>query len=147
MIKKEEITLENIYAFFEGWLRWILWVNPKVRKLLMRNHIIEQIQYRMNSINSECYKNGSCIHCGCMIPQLLMSSKSCGGDCYPTLKNKKNWKTILEEDMIIRKKDLTTFWHLNKTKKIFLKRRIYDLDRNLQGPRNSKRKRQPDNNI
>ena len=128
MIKREEITLKNIYAFFQGYLRWFIWITPIFKRYLMRKHIREQITYRMNSINKECYQNGSCIHCGCEIPQLLMANKTCGGNCYPVMACKKHWAFRKEQPYVYNKDELTgIYWRLEKTTKRFIKKENYDL--------------------
>ena len=134
MIKREEITWKNVYAFFQGYLRWFIWVSPLLRKKLMRKHIREQITYRMNSINRECYQNGSCIHCGCEIPQLLMANKTCGGNCYPVMVDKKNWILRKEQPYVYNKDELTGIcWRLEKTTKRFIKKENYDLGNKRKG--------------
>ena len=130
MIKREEITLKNIYAFFQGYLRWFIWITPIFKRYLMRKHIREQITYRMNSINKECYQNGSCIHCGCEIPQLLMANKTCGGNCYPVME-KKHWE-FRKKHPYSYNKDMSTgiFWRLDKKyKEIYKKGKEKNLGR------------------
>ena len=58
----------------------------------MRNHIREQIEYRINSMNRQCFEQGSCIKCGCQTTHLQMADKACAGDCYPEMFKKHLWK-------------------------------------------------------
>ena len=81
-------------AYTQGNLRYHLYYS-KTLGFLMRDHIREQIDYRINSMDKKCYNNGSCKMCGCQTPHLQMSSKKCEGDCYPRMKNKKCWKEDL----------------------------------------------------
>jgi hypothetical protein len=58
----------------------------------MRQHIFEQINWRIGVMNKECYAKGQCIKCGCETTALQMAAKSCEGDCYPPLLNKDRWR-------------------------------------------------------
>lgn len=58
---------------------------------LIRNHIKEQIRYRVTHMDRDCYFNGSCKMCGCETTALQMCSKSCDKPCYPPMMNKKQW--------------------------------------------------------
>lgn len=62
----------------------------------MRNHIREQIEYRIKVMNPECRNSGSCIKCGCMTTALQMCNKSCEGLCYPPMMNKYYWNLLKE---------------------------------------------------
>ena len=86
----KKITFENIIAYIQGNIRyrlyysyWLSWLIP--------NHIHQQIDMRINTMNSECYLTGSCMLCGCMTTHLQMANKSCNGDCYPIMLDKKDW--------------------------------------------------------
>ena len=86
--------LNNIWSYLVGNYRQ--WVYESPFNSLMRNHISEQIEWRISVMNTECYNNGSCLECGCMIPGLQMAHKSCGGDCYPPLMNQFEWEFFLK---------------------------------------------------
>ena len=60
-------------------------------KFLIRPHIAEQIEFRIRVMNEECYNKGYCVKCGCHTTALQMCSKSCEGDCYPAMMDKKTW--------------------------------------------------------
>ena len=74
-----------------------------LHKLIPR-YIREQIEKRINSMNPECYKSGSCIKCGCITTQLQMANKSCEGNCYPKMQNRKNWNLLKRNRIIISEK-------------------------------------------
>jgi len=87
---KEKVNLKNILAYLQGNARYALYYNPHLT-VLLRRHILEQIDYRITAMDSECYNNGSCKLCGCQTTQLQMSNKECRGKCYPKMMNKKEW--------------------------------------------------------
>lgn len=82
----------NVKHFIVGWLRYHLYYSRFY--WLIRKHIREQINVRIDSMNEECYLTGSCIKCGCATTALQMASKSCEGDCYPPLMTKKSWTKL-----------------------------------------------------
>lgn len=85
---KSKITGEDVRAYIQGNIRELLFYNfPS----LIRLHIREQIVFRLGVLDKECYANGSCKMCGCMIPGLQMANKSCPKPCYPEMKSKKEW--------------------------------------------------------
>lgn len=67
----------------------------RFKEQLLRLHIIEQFEYRMNSIPKKCYNNGQCKECGCSVPDLQMANKSCDDMCYPRFVNKKLWNSVM----------------------------------------------------
>lgn len=89
-MKKAPVNLENIYAYIQGNIRYVLYYGKF--KFLIRPHIREQIEYRINSMRRSCFDNGSCDECGCKTTNLQMADKSCDGNCYPKMLSKKEWK-------------------------------------------------------
>ena len=85
-------VINNIKHYVIGWFRYHLYYSSFHG--LIRKHIREQIDARINSMNEECYLTGSCIKCGCATTALQMASKSCEGDCYPPLMSKKSWDKL-----------------------------------------------------
>jgi len=79
-----EINLKNIKAYIQGNIRLYI-------PILVRKHIEEQIEVRINSSKKECIANGECVICGCSTPGLQMADKSCAGNCYPEMLSKKDW--------------------------------------------------------
>lgn len=103
-IWKGQTKAIDIWYYFQGMIRYRIYYNSKLqRSFLMRTHIKKQIDYRIIVMNQECYKQGSCIKCGCMTTALQMCDKPCEGWCYPSMMNKENWElykrgyTITEE--------------------------------------------------
>lgn len=82
----------NVKHFIVGWLRYHLYYSRFY--WLIRKHIREQIDVRINSMDEECYLTGSCVKCGCATTALQMASKSCEGYCYPVLVSRKRWKIL-----------------------------------------------------
>ena len=89
MIIDEEVSIKNIYYYLQGWFRYYFYYSRF--KFLIRKHIREQITYRINSIDKECYNNGSCKMCGCQVTALQMANKQCDKPCYPKMLSKKEW--------------------------------------------------------
>ena len=110
--------LKDVWYYIQGNVRYKLWYYNKTRyertwyssvfliplHKLIPLHIKEQIRTRINSMNPECYKSGSCIECGCMTTQLQMANKACEGNCYPAMQNKKNWNLLKNNKIIISNK-------------------------------------------
>jgi len=84
----------DVWYFFQGHYREKLYYSRW--KFLMRKHIKEQFEMRLELMDRECYNNGQCKICGCDIPALTLSNKSCEGECYPAFHNRKDWKQIRE---------------------------------------------------
>ncbi len=84
--------LKDVWHYIVGNYRYILYYSNL--KFLIRKHILEQIEFRINNMNKECYDSGECIKCGCSTTALQMCNKSCEGKCYPKMLSKKMWNTI-----------------------------------------------------
>src|ERR1044072_8797195 len=63
-------------------------VGKRNKHPLMRQHIYEQIEYRIKWMDEGCYNSGECKKCGCSTTQLQMCNKPCDGKCYPAMMNK-----------------------------------------------------------
>ncbi len=85
--------------FYSGFKTWLL-----------REHIRKQIEFRFTYVPNECWTNGSCKECGCMIPHLQMAHKTCDADCYPELMDAKHWESF-QLGVTIRQKE--KYWRLN----------------------------------
>lgn len=87
---KDTLSKKSINYLVGNW-RFFLYYS--LGSFGIRKHILEQIVVRLNTIAfSPCYMQGSCVHCGCEVPQLTMCSDICHGNCYPIMLNKKEWK-------------------------------------------------------
>lgn len=88
MAKKPEITLKNIYAFFQGNLRML---GDRYNRLPA--HQKEQVLWRLEICKDTCVKNGKCQYCGCKVPGKLYATSSCnGGKKFPNLMMKNEWE-------------------------------------------------------
>lgn len=94
LLLRSKHKLLDIWSFFLGNYRFGF---PK----LVRKHIKEQISFRIKCMKKECIMNGSCLECGCDIPQLAYCDKACEGDCYPPMMNKKEWYNWKENGFFI----------------------------------------------
>lgn len=87
---KGKIKLKDVLYYLQGHIRYRIYYS-RFKRLLIRKHIRDQIDYRLEVMNPECYDKGSCIECGCTTTQLQMCNKACEGRCYPILFDKVNW--------------------------------------------------------
>lgn len=91
LIRRERPAID-VWHFFVGNYRHHLYYSKF--KFLIRKYIREQITFRINNMNRECYNNGECIHCGCATTALQMANKVCEGNCYPPFLPKKGWNLM-----------------------------------------------------
>ena len=98
------------YAYTKKFIRWIFLL--PLHKLIPK-HVREQIPFRINSMNQQCYLQGSCIKCGCMTTHLQMANKACKGLCYPKMQNRKNWNLLRNNKIIISDKRA---WQIRNSK-------------------------------
>lgn len=94
VIKPAKITLSNIKAVIQSWMR------KKRRKLGgfdLPDHMYEQIIWRRTqviSISPICWEIGYCKVCGCDILGKTMEDRACEAEspCYPAMMTEENWK-------------------------------------------------------
>jgi hypothetical protein len=83
------MKIEDIKHYFIGHIRNKIY-QSKYRNII-RQHIIEQIEYRLKVVDRVCYNSGSCKMCGCAMPALQMANKMCHKPCYPPMMSKSKW--------------------------------------------------------
>lgn len=88
-------NVSDVWHYLVGHYRYWLWYtvnkDTSIKPKLMRQHIWEQINYRISQMNPKCYAAGSCERCGCNTTELQMASKTCEGLEYPPMINKNSW--------------------------------------------------------
>ncbi len=84
----------KIIAFIQGKIRYKLYYSKY--RWLIPNHIVNQIQTRILSMDDVCYREGSCQICGCETTALQMANKACDKPCYPRMMNKFEWRVFKE---------------------------------------------------
>jgi len=72
------------------------WGN-KDKPTFMRQHIWEQIKWRIEVMDRECYNDGACKICGCSTTALQMCDKACDKPCYPSMMDEYRWKKFNKE--------------------------------------------------
>lgn len=87
---KGKIPLIDGWYFIQGHFRESIYYS-KVFGFLMRRHIREQIEFRFEHIDKECWNTGQCKICECSIPALTMCDKPCEKPCYPKMLSRKEW--------------------------------------------------------
>ena len=90
LLKQIQKDPKLVYHYLLGNYRYYC-INSIILHYLVRTHIKEQYQFRLNKMRKICYINGSCVECGCQTPKLQMADKSCEGKCYPAMMSKKEW--------------------------------------------------------
>lgn len=90
---KAKINLKNIYSYLIGNYRYRLYYTKQLNWLL-RPHIAEQITYRINSMDADCFYQGQCKMCGCQTTALQMANKACDKPCYPSMISRSKWKKL-----------------------------------------------------
>lgn len=107
---KAPINIKNIISYITGNLRYSLFNSRSMSKLLPV-HIREQIEMRIEEMDQDCYNQGSCIICGCQTPHLQMANKACDKPCYPTMMNKRDWKTFKKGTPTLDKENGFLWWY------------------------------------
>lgn len=107
---KSKVTLRNVISYIQGNIRYKLFYSKHWRWLLC-NHIEEQIEARIVSMNPQCYEQGSCVICGCTTTALQMANKACDKPCYPTMMSSLNWQ-LMKEGFDYRDRVTGTTWGL-----------------------------------
>jgi|SRR6187402_8374 len=111
---KSKINLKNILYYLQGNIRYELYDSRF--SYLIKKHIREQIDCRINSMNSKCYTDGQCELCGCKTTALQMCNKSCEKPCYPPILNKEQWNSLVEGWLYLDK-NTGLIWLLNRKNK------------------------------
>lgn len=106
-----QINLKNIQAYIQGKLRYKLYYSKFA--FLIRTHIKEQIDVRINSMDRQCYNEGQCRLCGCTTTALQMANKACDKPCYPRMLTKSKWWLLKKTKALIVDKVL---WRLKDNK-------------------------------
>lgn len=89
LTKIRQFNPENIIAYIQGNLRYKFFYSNFA--FLIRPHIREQIEVRINSMDPICYGNGECKICGCQTTHLQMANKACDKPCYPRMLTRSEW--------------------------------------------------------
>ena len=89
------MKIKDPFYYVQGNLRYQLYYSKF--KFLIRDHILDQIDWRIAMMNQTCYDQGSCVECGCVTTALQMSDKACDGMCYPPMMNEKDLRKFVEE--------------------------------------------------
>jgi len=88
--KKSKNKLSDSINYIYSHYRYRLYYSETFGHL-MRPHIREQIDFRIQVMNKDCYTSGSCKHCGCTTTHLQMSNRMCEGKEYPPILDKDHW--------------------------------------------------------
>jgi len=91
----------DIWHYLLGNYRYSLYYSSY--KILLRQHIVEQIEFRVKNMDRECYDEGECKLCGCKTIALQMCNKACDKPCYPSMMNKKEWEMFKRGSIFVDK--------------------------------------------
>lgn len=104
-IIRGEAKVMDIYHYLLGNYRYFLYYNKYVLpKVLIRDHIWEQIEFRIKNMDKKCFMDGQCKICECKTTALQMCNKACNKPCYPEMMSKRKWnlfkvgKLIYQDD-------------------------------------------------
>jgi hypothetical protein len=129
MIKIKEITIKNVWAYLQGNYRYFIWYSfPVYRTKLIRGHILEQVEYRLNSMNKDCYNKGFC-KCGCKTINLQFADKTCVDICYPYLVSKMMWEFLKRTKKPVQLNGV--YWLLDIKRKLFIKTENHGIQREV----------------
>lgn len=92
-MRLEEITVKNVKAFIQGYVRKFMidFFNRRLR------YVFEQVEFRKKAVEEkspECIQNGQCKVCGCKTPELFYADKGCSNfsnPCYPEMMIESDW--------------------------------------------------------
>lgn len=87
---KGNVKLIDVWYYIQGNVRYKIFYSKF--RWLIRQHIREQINFRIAVMRKECYDNGECVACGCATTALQMCNKACDEYCYFSMLNKHEWK-------------------------------------------------------
>lgn len=119
---KAKVTMTNVISYIIGNLRYKIYYSSWF-SFLMRKHIKEQIDFRIDHMEIECYNSGSCQMCGCSTTALQMANKSCHKPCYPEMMDADEWESFSKYGIGFR--DKNGFWYLHSvTRALFLNHKI-----------------------
>ena len=113
---KGKITFINVYSYLLGNFRYHC-LHSKFRWLI-RKHIREQYEYRVRTMDRECYDKGYCKVCGCSTTALQCANKSCDNFCYPVMLSKSDWN-YLKRDRRSKIRIGDYLWSINKNDRKF----------------------------
>ena len=132
---KAKPTLKNIIAYIQGNLRYKLFYSNFA--FLIRPHIREQIEVRINSMDQECYNAGECKLCGCQTTALQMANKACDKPCYPSMLSKEQWY-VINKNYPVYDEETRLWWSLFNNKFISSAYKSYEHMIDSQPKPNSK---------
>ena len=114
--KQVVVNITNIFAYSQGHIRY--WLYYSSLRFIIPLYIREQIEYRINSMRRTCYQQGQCELCGCKTTHLQMANKTCEGNCYPIMLNRKDWKWAKKHSCFPNIVNMKT-WKLDQKNKKF----------------------------
>jgi hypothetical protein len=113
MQKKARVSFRNIVAYIQGNVRYKLYYSKVLYGIdlswLLPKWLREQIELRIESMDRQCYNEGSCKICGCKTTALQFADKSCDKPCYPSMLSRKQWEIFCDTELVF---DVKTdmFW-------------------------------------
>lgn len=99
------MKIKDIWYYIQGNIRYRLYYS-KYFSWLIREHIYQQIDFRIDIMNPKCFMTATCVLCGCKTTALQMADKSCDKPCYPPMTNKENWELLKKGQEIEIKGDI-----------------------------------------
>lgn len=98
LLVRSRNKIRDIIAYLQGNYRYKLYYSDsKFIRKLMREHIREQIDFRIKVMFPECFMKGQCVKCGCSTTKLQMANKACEMPCYPVMMTEIQWRLFLHK--------------------------------------------------
>ena len=91
------IDKKHVTAFFQGYANYF-----KDGLKMLEQWKKEQIVWRLEKAKT-CVNNGSCLYCGCAMPQRAYANVGCEDPdrkCYPEMMDKEEWEKFKQENNI-----------------------------------------------
>lgn len=87
--------MKKIRDYIVGNIRYHIYYyqNGKFR-FLIKPHIIEQFEMRLDLMDNTCFNMGECRICGCKTTALQFADRECDEPCYPPMLDKVDWKVL-----------------------------------------------------
>lgn len=130
-MKQENRPITDIWHYFLGNYRYFFYYGGNfsktyslvawLRKKVLRSHIKDQVAFRINNMDRDCYYNGECKICGCQTTHLQMCNKACEKPCYPPMMSRSTWYKFYNKGMAYKDYKTGVTWLYNKERNRLMK--------------------------
>lgn len=87
--------MKKIRDYIVGNIRYHIYYYQNGRfRFLIRSHIIEQFEMRLDLMDNTCFNMGECRICGCKTTALQFANRGCDEPCYPPMLDRADWEML-----------------------------------------------------